>query len=281
MRIFKFGISKDPSTYYFENPDFAQVLRRFTQLQSLALDTKYFAEPEGLLKWGDIPHPIQNSILFLIRLPTLTTLTLQYQIFPLSQVAIAANLRYLHIDEVSIFEDENGSINLPGGVQPIFLHEYSMGHSCASTTTAILNVTDNHHVMFDFSELLHLRAELYFPNDSDAAQDVISRTTQLKTLSLISEVPLSHPSVLQGVNISHHSSHQLHLSSTLQKSCPIAQFTHADLNTSSLLLWNTSQYYTALRALHWVRGDTAFPQCSGRNCSHGAILLRGPLSTRV
>ena len=31
--------------------------------------------------------------------------------------------------------------------------------------------------------VLHLRAELYFPNDSDAAQDVIRRTTQLRTNS--------------------------------------------------------------------------------------------------
>lgn len=189
VRVFKFGIDDDPSTYCAENPEFAQVLQRFTQLRSLTLDSGH---DEGVVEWADIPHPIQDSVLFLIRLETLTSLTLQNQRIPLLQIKFAANLGCLHIDDVTIIEEEDGPINPPDCVEPIFLHKYTIGYSCVDTTSAILKakLPDNRH-LFDFSELWHLRSEMYsFRADSDAAHDVISRTTQLRTLSLTSEVAL-------------------------------------------------------------------------------------------
>ncbi|KJA26424.1 hypothetical protein HYPSUDRAFT_64138 [Hypholoma sublateritium FD-334 SS-4] len=186
VRDFKYGINGDPSTYSAANPDISPVLRRFTLLQSLTLGVEHGSGHDGMVKWADIPRPIQDSVRFLIRLQTLTSLTLRNQIIPLFQIKIAANLHCLHIYNV-VFEEENGSINLPDCTQPLSLHEYSTGNICADITSTVLNarLPDNRYI-FDFSELWHLRAEVYaFPDHLDAVDDVISRTTQLKTLSLL------------------------------------------------------------------------------------------------
>ena len=277
VRVFKFGINCDPWTYHIVDSEFAPVLQRFTQLQSLTLDVKYYrGRPRDVTTWADIPPPIQKSVLFLIRLQTLTALTLRYHEFPLFKIEIAANLRCLHIDNVTIFEGEDAPINLLSNcVQPIFLHEYSMGYSCADTTTAILNamLLNNRH-MFEFSELWHLQAEIYSsPEDSDVAHNVVSKTSQLRTLDLTSEVVPLHPSIQQRVNISpHRSSYQSSVPcSILWRPHRISPFTHTDYNKSSLP--HRLAHHSARWALHWVRGNMPSSHCAGRNIPHGSPLL--------
>ncbi|KJA16462.1 hypothetical protein HYPSUDRAFT_293388 [Hypholoma sublateritium FD-334 SS-4] len=231
VRVFKFGVSGDPSTYCIDNPDFSRVLRRFTQLQSFTLDVQYDSgHEENVVEWADIPRPIQDTILFLVRLPTLTSLTMRNQRIPLFRIELADNLHCLRIDDVAIPEEENGPMSFSDRIEPIVLHEYSAGYSCVDTTSAILKagLPDNRDA-FDFSELRHLRADIYsFPEDVDAARDVISRTAQLRTLALTSEAALLYQ-IRQRANTSLHSPHQPWvLCPVLRRPHHVPQYTHAD-----------------------------------------------------
>lgn len=202
VRVLKLGISRD-AWRHWEESDFAQVLQRFSRLQSLTLDMEYDSEYETMVEWIDIPHPIRNSFLFLIRLETLTSLTLRSLFFPFFQVEVGINLRCLHIDDVAFFEEENGVVKLSHYVQPILLHQFSMGCLDADTMDNILNarLPDNRRI-FDFSELHHLRAAFYIaPEDVDKVREIINKTILLRTLSLTSEVDLLKPTIHRRINI--------------------------------------------------------------------------------
>lgn len=283
VRVLKLGIARE----HDQSLDIAQVLRCFRRLQSLTLDTEHDFGPEYMTKWSRIPHELQQSVLFLIERETLTALTLRSHCkFPLFQAKLSVNLHCLHIENLTIFEEGDGAVSLSHHVEPIFLRRYSIGYSGAGATTAILGarLADGRHI-FDFSELRHLRAEIcYFPEaalDLAAAHDVIRRTTQLRTLSLKSEVArLEHP-VHQRIDVSLRSQHEPHAPRHIVRRPRrrVPQYAQADYNTPQLPA--RVAYHSAVWALRRVRGDMRFPQRARRGVSHGAALLRRPLSPRT
>ncbi|KAF8150700.1 hypothetical protein B0H34DRAFT_665812 [Crassisporium funariophilum] len=174
IRKFEFRLTE----YDLEHRSLPSLLQKITKLDSLYL----WSHGTEKIDWLQIPKPMRNALLHLMRLPTLTHLRLRwFQNFPVSDIAPCTNLISLNVEHVEFAE-----IDTPAAVStPPKLQEYIVGDKSALSTHMLLDaVLENGNSAFDFTGLKKLNAIYEEDEDVSATERLLKDVKTLETLEL-------------------------------------------------------------------------------------------------
>ncbi|KAF8956300.1 hypothetical protein BDZ97DRAFT_1925610 [Flammula alnicola] len=174
-----FGVSNDDLEFFIGLPE---ILKRLTSLRALIL-SHYGAVQ---LDWKRMTPLLEDALLCLLNLPTLTSLKLRdIKNFPASALIPCTQLRHLALVEVDFLDavkiDDNPPALLPVG--PILLEGCTLrGSSTAAAVKKILEAkrSDGRYI-FDFEHLSEFSADWAVDN---MAQNVMRRNHYLTTIHL-------------------------------------------------------------------------------------------------
>ncbi|KAF8149925.1 hypothetical protein B0H34DRAFT_731755 [Crassisporium funariophilum] len=145
-----------------EYPSLPTFLLRITKLESLFLS----ALNDETKDWSKLHKALQEALLHLMHLPTLTHFRLRwFKNFPVSAIVSCNNLISLNVGDVVLVEMDH----LPTRSKPHMIQEYTMERLASSATHALLDTKlANGNPGFDFTMLKKLDATCEGPHDVSA-----------------------------------------------------------------------------------------------------------------
>ena len=124
---------------YLSRDPLDQVVRQLTRLKSLSI-SMYISPVGDSLNWNDICSSMQNSLLYLIHLPTLRDLYLEtINDFPISNLITCTNLKYLYLGDLQITDElDEAASSMSGNLMQ--LQELAIGESGLDISADLLEL---------------------------------------------------------------------------------------------------------------------------------------------